>query len=189
MKNRNAILTVILLFSLSASLTMGQVKSDYDKSTDFSQYKTYSFAGWQKASDQQLNDFDKKRILESLRSEFDARGMTYVESGGDAHIALFLQLDDKKSTTAYTNYMGGMGYGARWGWGMGAGMGSATTTYSEKDYVEGTLVVDMYDASEKKLLWQGVMTKVVNDNPQKREKTIPKNISKLMKKFPLKPEK
>jgi len=74
--------------------------------------------------DQQLNDFDKKRILESLRSEFEARGMTYVENGGDAHIALFLLLDDKKSTTSYTKNMGGMG--------------SATTIYSENDYMEGT---------------------------------------------------
>jgi hypothetical protein len=175
-----------LLFIVAANTSFAQVKSDYDKNADFTKYKTYSFAGWQKESDNQLNEFDKRRILDALKSEFDNRGMSLKESNADAKIALFLVLDNKKSTTAYTNYMGGMGYGARWGWGMGAGMGTSTTTYSENDYVEGTLVVGMYDDSIKDLVWQGVLTKVVKDNPKKREKTIPKSISKLMKKFPIK---
>ena len=191
MKKIQKIGLALVLFTAFALNATAQVKSDYDKNTDFSKYKTYTFEGWQKDSDKQLNDFDKKRIQDALKSEFSKRGMNYVESGGDAAIALFLVLDKKTSTTAYTDYMGGMGYGPRWGWGMGygGGMGTATTTYSENDYTEGTLVVDMYDASGKSLLWQGVMTKTVNEKPEKREKTIPNNIAKLMKKFPVSPAK
>jgi hypothetical protein len=164
----------------------GQVKSDYDKSTDFNEYSTYMFEGWEKGSDQILNDFDKKRILDALKAEFEARGMKLVESGGDAAITLFIVVDDKTSTTAYTNYNGALGYGGRWGWGA-AGMGSATTTYSENDYREGTFVVDMYDGKEKNLIWQGVITTVVKEKPEQRDKSIPKKINKLMKKFPVKP--
>jgi len=185
MKKLNYLAAALLFLTLLPSRSYSQVKSDYDKNADFTKIKTYNFAGWQKDSDKQLNDFDKKRILESLKAEFDKRGMTLTEGEADVSIALYLVLDQKQSTTAYTDYMGGMGYGARWGWGMGAGMGSATTTYSQDDYVEGTLVVDMYDDAEKKLLWQGVLTQVVKDSPQKREKSIPKAISKLMKKFPI----
>lgn len=176
---------LLMLFSVSG---FAQVKSDYDKNADFTGYKTYSFEGWQKDSDKQLNDFDKKRILDALKSEFDARGMTLVTSGADAAIALYVVLDKKTSTTAYTDFMGGLGYGPRMGWGMGVGgmgMGSATTTYSDNDYTEGTLVVDMYDASGKKLIWQGTSTSVVNEKPEKRDKTIPKQIGKLMKQFPV----
>lgn len=179
-----------VLAMLLATAAFAQVKSDYDKEVDFSEFKTYSFQGWQKDSDQQLNEFDKKRILDALKSEFDARGMSLVESGADAEVALYLVLDQKTSTTAYTNFMGGMGYGPRWGWGMGAGgmgMATATTTYNEDDYTEGTLVVDMYDGSGKKLIWQGVLTSVVQEKPEKREKTIPKKIGKLMKEFPVTP--
>ena len=96
-------------------------------------------------------------------------------------------VDSKTSTTAYTTYTGGMGYGyGRWGWGMGTGMGTSTTSFSEDDYLEGTIVVDFYDESTKNLVWQGVLTKKVTENPQKREKTTPKNVSKLMKKYPVK---
>lgn len=179
------LLTTCLFFLLNLS-AFAQVKSDFDKNTDFTQFKTFSFEGWQKNSDSLINDFDKKRILDALKSEFEARGMTYVKEGkADVSIALYLVLNNKTSTTAYTDYMGGMGYGPGWGWGMGPGMGSSTTTYQEDDYTEGTLVVDMYSTSDKKLLWQGILTTVVKDSPKKREKSIPKNIKKLMKKYPV----
>lgn len=68
-------------------------------------------------------------------------------------------------------------------------MGTATTTYSENDYVEGTLVVDLYDGSSKGLIWQGILTTIVKTKPEKREKSIPKNINKLMAKYPVAPAK
>ncbi len=193
MKISISIFTAVLITAFFSSSAFAQkVKSDYDKNTDFTKYKSYSFAGWQKNSDKQLNDFDKKRILESLKSEFDARAMNLVESGADARVSIFIVIDEKTSTTAYTNYNGGMGYGMGRGWGMGyggMGMGSSSTTYSENDYLEGTFVIDMYDESSKDLLWQGVITGTVKDNPKKREKSIPKSMAKLMKKFPVAPVK
>jgi hypothetical protein len=190
MKNLSKNLMLGALMMLFSVVGYAQVNSDYDKTIDFTAYKTYSFEGWQKDSDSLLNDFDKKRILDAFKSEFDARGMSLVQTGGDATIALYLVLDKKTSTTGYTSYMGGMGYGAGRGWGMGVGgmgMGTATTTYSEDDYTEGTMVVDMYDASSKKLIWQGTSISVVQDKPAKREKTIPKKIGKLMGQFPVDP--
>ena len=78
-----------------------------------------------------------------------------------------------------------MGYGPRWGYGMGGGM--ATTSVSEYDYQVGTLVIDFYSTETKKLIWQGINTETVNDKPEKRDKTIPKTVKKLMKKYPVKP--
>ena len=193
MKISVSIFTTVLLVAFNLNSAFAQVKSDYDKNTDFTKYKSYTFAGWQKDSDKQLNDFDKKRILESLKSEFDARGMNLVKADADATVSIYIVIDDKTSTSAYTSYNGGMGYGmSRRGWGMGyggMGMGSATTTYSENDYKQGTFVIDMYDESSKGLVWQGVLIKTIKEKPEKREKSIPKNMAKLMKKFPVAPVK
>ena len=189
MKTLRLTIQLMVILLLVASVTNAQVKADFDKTADFTKIKTYSFAGWQKDSDKQMNDFDKKRIQDAFKSEFSARGMEFVESGGDAVVTLYLVLDKKTSTTAYTDFNGGMGYGARWGWGMGAGMGTATTTYSENDYIEGTLVIDLYSTDEKKLLWQGIITTTVKTKPEQRAKSIPKNVSKLMKKYPVPPKK
>ncbi|MEP3389969.1 MAG: DUF4136 domain-containing protein [Reichenbachiella sp.] len=186
MKNLLKIKLTMLAMAVMVFAAHAQVKSDFDKNFNFSNVKTYSFAGWQKGSDEKLNEFDKKRIQDAMKSEFSKKGMELVESDGDAVITLFIVVNEKTSTTAYTDFNGGMGYGGRWGWGYGGGMGmaSATTTYSENDYKEGTLVVDMYDKTEKQLIWQGVLTSTVNENPKKREKSIPKKIKKLMKKYP-----
>jgi hypothetical protein len=182
------LLVVCVLFN---NTTSAQVTYDYDKDADFTQYKTYSFGGWQDDSGKLINDIDKKRILQSFKSQFTQRGMEYVLGDADVVVTLFFVVDDKVSTTAYTDYMGaGMGYGAgfyggyyrpAWGWGGGY----ATTTYTEDDYQVGTMVVDVYDAKKKTLVWQGVSQKTINENASKRAKTIPKSVAKIMKNYPI----
>ncbi|PWK21056.1 DUF4136 domain-containing protein [Xanthomarina spongicola] len=189
MKNPLKKISFLFVAFLITCNSNAQVNSDYDKNTDFTKYKTVSFGGWEKESDKILNDFDKKRITDALTNEFNSRGINLVESNGDATITLYLVIQTKSNITAYTNFNGGLGYTGRWGYGRGfyGGMGSATTSLSENDYRVGTLVIDMYDTAEKKLIWQGDMTTDVQEKSQKREKTIPKNIGKLMKKFPIAP--
>jgi hypothetical protein len=177
---------LVLAVTLLSSCSSVKVVADMDKTVDFSQYKTYNFLGWQGNSDKILNEFDKKRIRDAFISEFEARGMKAVSENGDMAVTLFVVVDQKTSTTAYTNYYGG-GYGGynryRGGWGMG----HATTTYSESDYLEGTLVMDVFDGASKDQVWQGVATSTLTENPDKREKAIPSKISALMKKFPVEP--
>lgn len=185
MKKITLIVTTLILVSSTYGLAQ-KVTVDYDKNTDFTKYKTYSFLGWQDDLDQLLNDFDKKRFRDAFQSEMDKRNLKGVESGGDMAFSIYLVVDQKTSTTAYTNYYGGVGRGyRRGGWGWGGGY--ATTNYSESDYLQGTLVFNVFDEESKELVWQGVATKTVTENPDKREKTIPKAVSKLMKKFPIAP--
>ncbi len=190
--NKAALLVVCLIMSNGLK---AQITFDFDKDVDFTQYKTYSFGGWQQDSNKLINDIDKKRILSSFKSELLQRDLDYELAEADLVITLFFVVDEKTSTTAYTDYMGaGMGYGYGYGggryggyfrpaWGWGGGY--STTSYSENDYKVGTFVVDIYDANTKKLIWQGVSQKTINENGSKRAKTIPKNVAKLMKKYPV----
>ena len=151
MKN---MLIVFGWFVLASSCTGIKVTSDYDGTVDFTKYKTFEYYGWAEESDKILNRFDKERLEKAFGAEFAKRGLQYVQSDGDMVVSLFVVVDQKTSTTAYTNNygMGGYGYGAGWGWygGYGAmGMGQSTTTYSEKDYLEGTLVVDVFDKARQ----------------------------------------
>jgi len=184
---------IIRLFSILAlamalvSCSTVKVVVDMDKTTDFSQYKTYSFLGWQNDSDKILNEFDKKRIRDAFISEFERRGLKPVPDNGDMQVSLFIVVDQKTSVSAYTNYYGGR-YGGYHRYGMGWGYGYASTTYSENDYLEGTLVMDVFDGKTKNQVWQGIATKTVNETPEKREKSIPSNIQALMRKFPVQPK-
>lgn len=175
----------IALLLCSSTIWAQKVTADLDKSADFGQYKTYKFLGWQDDSDKLINQIDQGRILEAFKAELSARGLEVDQSSSDLTISLFLVTEDKTSTTAYTDYYGGRyGMYRRGAWGWGGGFG--TTTYSENDYVQGTLVMDVYDEGSQNLIWQGVISGAVNENPQKREKSIPKAIRKLMKKYPVK---
>jgi hypothetical protein len=186
MKLKSTILMIVAL-TIVSEVNAQKVTVDLDKAVDFSNYKTLTFLGWQKDSGKLMNDLDKDRMRNAYVSEFKSRGMEKGGEDADIAITLYLVLEQKTSTTAYTNYYGGGGYGryGRGGWGWGNG--SANTTYSESDYIEGTLVMDVYDNSTNKLIWQAVASKTVSENPKKREKSIPKTVAKMMKKFPIQP--
>jgi hypothetical protein len=182
------LLTLGLILIFSANLLAQKVKVDFDKEVDFSKYKTYTFLTWQDDIDQLMNDFDKKRIRDAFKEQMDIRELEMVESGADMTLSLYLVIDQKTSVTGYTNYYGGAGMGYRRG-GMGWGMGHSTTNYTENDYLEGTMVLDVFDGESKDQIWQAVGVGTVTEKPEKREKSIPKSVKKLMKKFPIEPVK
>jgi hypothetical protein len=186
MKNLILFVGILAIFSACSSI---KVTSDYDKTADFSKYKTFEYYGWAEESDKILNQFDKERLEKAFAAEFAKRDLQLVKENGDMMVSLFIVVDQKTSVTAYSNnYGAGWGYGPRWGWYGGYGMGGpTTTTYSEENYQEGTLVVDVFDKAEKKLIWQGVGQKTVEENPNKRERAITYAAESIMKSFPIKP--
>jgi len=185
MKKTNLLITStlsLLIFGCSGI----KVTTDYEKKADFSQYKTFSFLGWQENSDKIMNDFDKKRMRDAFKNEFNSRNLKFEENRGSMAISLYVVVNKETSVTSYTNYHGGYGGRYRRG-GYGWGGGSASTSYTEEDYLKGTLVMDVFDESSGDMIWQGIATSTVPEKPEKREKSIPKTISALMKQFPIKP--
>ena len=192
MKSKNTLTALLVLIMLSGSLVNAQVKSEYDKTVDFTKFKTFTFKGWQKDSDKQIDEIDKKRVEDAFKAELDSRGITSDDVNPDLSITLFIVIEEKTSISSYDEYQGGLGYDAGRGWGLGyrgMGTGSANTTFTEEDYKEGTLVISFYDEQSKELIFQGTFNSKINDNPEKRDKTIPKTVGKIMKKYPVKAKK
>lgn len=187
-----------LIYILMVALLVGacgsgvKVTSDMDKTVDFSKYKTYEYYGWAENSDQILTQFDKERIEGAFGREFSNRGWNYTQSNGDAIVSLFIVVDKKTSYTTYTDHYntgmyGGM-YSPRYGYGygtMGTGFGSSTSTTQQRDYLVGTLIVDVFDAETKNHIWQGIGKKTVSENTSKREERINTAVAEIMKAFPI----
>ena len=192
MKNYSFILIAgMLIFSACSSIT---VNFDHDKSVDFTKYKTFEYYGWAENSDKLLTPFEKERLESAFGDEFAKRGLQYVKEDGELVVSLFIITEQKSKTTASTSYYGGYGgyggyygYGPGWGYGpgYGGGMGMSSTTVSTYDYIVGTLVVDVYDKAEEKLIWESIGSGSINDNPQKREKNIPKTVAFIMAPYPV----
>jgi len=177
------LLLVPFLFVLGCDLA---TSTDYDREADFSQISTFSWTGKQHP---EINDLVHNRIVDALRSQLEAKGLSKVDSDPDVFVTYYG--DDNERTVINTNSFG-YGMGPGWGgMGMGGmgmgGMGSSTTTVNT--YKEGTIIVDIYRAEDKQLVWRGTVTGTISDNPQKNEKNIVKGIAKLFEKYPPAPGK
>lgn len=180
---------IVIVALIVTSCSSVKVTADYDKSVDFTKYKTFEYYGWAQESDKLLNDLDKKRIEDAFADEFYKRGYSYVLSNGDLIVTLFIVVQQKTEHTAHTTNMGGGYYGGYYGYGPGYNWGPSysTTTVSSYDYAVGTLVCDVYDKANEQLIWEGIASKTIDENPNTRDKNIPKVIEILMAKYPILP--
>lgn len=188
MKKIIFLLPAIIAFSCSSI----KVMTDFDPSTDFSQYKSLEYYGWAENSDKILTKFDKDRIENSFANEFTRRGISLADKGqGDMVVSLYIVTEKKTSTKAYTNNYGGYGYGRYYGYGPGWGWGGghSTTTYSTYDYVEGTLIVSVFDAEKKELIWEAVGRGIIDEDRKDADKKVARAVEQIMYKYPIRPVK
>jgi hypothetical protein len=147
-----------------------EVKTDYDHKADFSRYRTYSWLS-AKAS----NPLWEDRMMGAVDSQLAAKGWTKVASGGDASVAAVGTTKNEPTFTTFYNGMPG------WYW-RGWGTTTATTTV---DYEKvGTLVVDVFDSSTKKLVWRGVAQDTLSSKPEKNDKKLEEATEKMFDHFP-----
>src|SRR5690606_14779726 len=167
-----AIKSILVLFAVSllASCSSVRVSSDYDKSVDYSQYKTYAF--YKDGIDKvKVHDLDKKRILKAIESELQAKGMT-ASDNPDVLINIFTEASERVDVNQW-------GYG--WGWSPMM-WGGNTATVSRT--TEGTLYIDLIDAKKKELVWQGIGEGVLTKNIDRKEERINEFVNKILAKYP-----
>ena len=81
----------------------------------------------------------------------------------------------KRTANTFYTGMGGYRYG---------GMGSASASTVVNEYRVGALVVDMFDAKTKNLVFRGTAEDEISDNPEKNAKRLEKASAKMFKDFP-----
>jgi len=149
-----------------------QVKTDYDRNADFSRYKTYS---WEKVQTQDPLWVD--RIKEAVNAALTAKGWTPVESGGDVAILAIETTQNQPTLNTFYD-----GFGGGWRWGGFGGFGDATTTV--ENYKVGTLVVDLFDAHTKALIWRGSSSDTLSGKSDKNIKNLDKGVERMFDHFP-----
>ena len=158
---------------LACSVTQAQdVTTNSMPGTDFTKYHTYKWVTVEGAS--HPNQIVDAQIKASIDSQLGAKGLTKTNSDkADLYIDYQVSVSQQKQWNAY-----GTGMGFRFGGGM------ATATSSTIDI--GTLVLDMYDTSNKQLVWTGRATKTIdpNNSQEKKQKNLDKAMQKLLKNYP-----
>ena len=167
-------LIIALAFTM-VSCSSVRVNSDYDKNVNFSQYKTYAFhkSGVDKA---EISDLDKKRILRAIDAQLTTKGFTKSETP-DLLVNIFTK---ERERVDVTQYNAGWGYGWGYGWNPYFWGGRSYVTTS----TEGTLYIDLIDAKNKELIWQGVGTGYLTQNRDKKDERINEFVAKIIAEFP-----
>ena len=162
---------------VSAGAFAQDVKVDFDKAADFTKYKTFAI----KLGTSWNNPLGEKRVLAEIQQGLTEKGWTATTDDAKADAIVVLHGATEKQKSLNTFYSGGYGgYGWRGGW--GGGMGTSTTTVDE--YTVGTLVVDIFDAKSKQLVYRGTATDELSNKPEKNAKKLAKASDKLFKDFP-----
>ena len=154
---------------LTTTASAQDVTYDYDRTADFSSIRTYAWEGGN------VNDpLNHRRIVAAVDSQLAAKGLTKVpaDANPDVVISYRAALTEDLEIT-------GTGYGryARLG-----GTGSARV---ERVYV-GTLLIGMFDADSRALVWRGTASRELDldASPEEREKHLKKATEKMFKKYP-----
>ena len=177
MNLKRQILFSVAFAILWSTVSLAEVRTDYDRAADFSGYKTYS---WGNVRTQ--NPLLVDRIKAAVTSALAGKGWTEVESGGDVSImAMEMTKDHQTLNTYYDNFGGGWGWRG-WGGGFGDNFGTSTTT--EQTYKVGTLVVDLFDTNTKKLIWRGSASDTLSDKSDKNIKKLDSDVRKMFEHFP-----
>ena len=160
--------TLLAVFTVSAIALAQDVKTDYDHHANFSQYHTYY---WERVKT--TDPLWENRIREAVDHDLQAKGWQRVDNGGDIALTAVGSTHDEREYQTFYDGMGG------WRWG-----GFGETTTQVENYPVGSLVLDMYDARGKQLVWRGVSSDSLSNNPEKNEKKLDKAVDKMFDHFP-----
>ena len=146
-----------------------KVEIEADQSADFTKFKTFAIRdGRLNSKNPSLNnELVKKRIETDIQKYLGAKGLAFVPEGrADLNIRYTLGALRKQEVETYP---------AGWrGWG---------TRVARVPFTEGTLVIDLRDASTKSLVWRAIAREEKSD-ASKIEGKLDDMVKKSIDKYP-----
>jgi uncharacterized protein DUF4136 len=165
---KKTIAAAVALLVTTAVVYAQRVNVDSDPAAPFATYKTYAWTDGTPAP----NPLSEDRIHSAVDARLTGRGLAMNTTAPDVIVATHVTTNERQELV-----VNGFGPGPWWGGG----------TAQVETYVEGTLIVDLYDARTKKMVWRGVATATASDKPSKNASKINKALDKMFEKFPTAP--
>lgn len=171
MRFATCVMTASLLLG---TITLAQnVTYDFDKTANFSKFKTYAWIPGTNLAD----ELNHKRVVSAVDTQLAAKGLAKIEKSAspDVLVAYHATFDKALQITGFSSGWGGYRFG-----------GNRTGSARAEEILVGTLAVDIVDARTKTIVWRGIATKDidVNANGDRREKNINRAAEKLFKNYP-----
>ncbi len=182
MKLKTHLMAIAFIAFAVGSVFAQDVRYNFDRNTDFSQFKTYKWVQIKGAD--QLNDMADRQLKQAVDAELLTKGLQNSDSDdADLYIGYQAAISQEKQFTSYSTDWGyGPGWGGRWYGGAGS-----STTYGTTSTVQiGQIDLAMYDRAAKAMVWRSSASKTLDTTakPEKQEKNLKKAIAKMLKHYP-----
>ena len=170
---------LITVLGMAACSSGPELRSDLDPGTDFTRFKTYGFVRVTGTDQANYQTLVTQHFKSAVRTEMDARGYRFVESNPDLLVNFNAVLSEKVRVTSQPRT--GMYYGYR-GYGAWGGYGSYTDV---RQYTQGTVNIDLIDASRQQLVWEGVAVGTVRESDKDEiRQRIAGVVAQIMNQYP-----
>lgn len=154
---------ILLVASQPKASQAPTIRVQWDRETDFTRYQTFAWQEGTAAVDPVID----RAIVQAIADELAVEGVFPDESEPDLHVVYHASVQDE--------FQIGSGYRSDWA------EGSAVTVNS---YRAGTLVVDVVDAAENRLVWRGIATATVRGEPKKNLSRVKDVVRRMFRDFP-----
>ena len=161
-----------------------------DPTVKFSAYRTFAFSGITDrghevaASD---NSPLRRRIKEMVHEQFAAKGLRQVsmDEGPDLLVHLFYGVKDMQRVQNSGTTPGLYSSQAKvYAYDEGDWVPVPTTRATTYEDHEGTLIVDLAESSDKKLVWRAIIRAVLDNNLEKNFELAHRGIAKAFEDYP-----
>ncbi len=185
MRNVRWLSAVSLFLVLASGCATGPtIRVDKDPTADLTAYKTFGFFDQLATDRAQYSTIITNRLKQATRTQLERVGYTYEEREPDLRANFFLNVTKKQEIRSTPSASVGMGfYGYRGA--MYGAWGGYPYDVETVDYREGTLGIDLVDAKENQLVWQGVAEGRVSEEARKNPgPAIDAVVAEIFRNFP-----
>jgi hypothetical protein len=172
-------LQLCLLLALTCVAAQAQkIKVEYDKSFDFSKYKTFAMDVYQESAKPML----RLAILAAVQDDLTKRGVTQVGDNPDIYVQVYGAIDTDFTTHYHDPIYGGTIPSINSGIMLWHNIpGTNTTVVIPK----GELVVDLIDARQKQLVWRGIAKQKLSDRRDELLDQVNTAVEKMFQQYPV----
>jgi hypothetical protein len=176
------VLVAPLALTVLVSCSTMNLSTDFDKSNDFTRYKTFDLM----PGNEMKSYLQQERLEDAVVAALADKGFSRAATGADFFVALHGRVDTHSEVTQSSSF----GYAAvGWGYWAPYGYSGTTATTTARQVPLGTLVLDIVDASTRKLVWQAVASDTLTPHASADSKVSRLNsaIKRVLASFPPKP--
>ncbi|MEQ3796417.1 DUF4136 domain-containing protein [Flavobacteriaceae bacterium MJ-SS4] len=167
-------LQIIILVMTISSCSSTKVNYDFEKTTDFTVYKTYNYYIDMQTG---LNELDSKRLLKAIDNQLTIKGIVLSDNPD------FLINIKSSEYQEPQNSSVGVGVG---GGGGNVGGGVSIGIPIGQSNINRQIIIDFVDENKNGLFWQAISESSFNPNssPEIKEEKLNEIVTKVFSEYP-----